>query len=83
MRLRRKGTSDGSIPLGDLIRRMRALGVDVTPFLDDGYVFAKGISVEVHYLEDPVPFRMVKNLSHRFGVERLRLYYDRLESDFH
>lgn len=83
MRLRRKGTSDGSVPLADLIRRISALGVFVEPFQDDAYLFQRGDTVEVHFLEDPVPFLMVRNLADRFKIERIRLYFDRSERDLH
>ena len=80
MKLRTGASDEGSVPLKDLLRRLSARGVVITPF-EDGFQLARGTAVEIYFFDDPVSEAEVRRISELFGIRRLELYFDRTERD--
>lgn len=80
MRLRRGDAGEGTVRLADLLRRLAARGVEITPF-EDGYQLARGIRVEVYFFGDPVSEAEVRRVAELFELSLLQLYFDRTERD--
>jgi hypothetical protein len=80
VQLRTGAPDEGSVPLQDLLRRLQARGIEVTPF-EDGFQLARGTVVEVYFFDDPVSEAEVRRIADVFRVRRLELYFERTERD--
>lgn len=82
MRVRTGDPNEGSVPKSDLLRRLASRGVTVETKGHAVFLSSGQIAIAV-VLTDPVPDTVVRFLAERLNIDRLKLRFDRVESDLH